>query len=104
MKIKIQNSLKRLCADSIRGTKAENKDTNQSRQLRSSKSDGITSKTCANENQMKSLEKNTNPLNPCYRERMQHKNLHKATSSCTQNVNEKMTFNQKDSVSQSRYS
>ncbi|XP_005345586.3 telomere repeats-binding bouquet formation protein 1 [Microtus ochrogaster] len=101
MKIKIQNSLKRLCANSIRGTKAENKDTNQSRQLHSSKSDSITSKTCANENQMKTLKKNTNPLNPCYRERMQNKNLHKATSSCTQNLNEKMTFNQKDSVSQS---
>lgn len=104
MKIKIQNSLKRLCADSIRGTKAENKDTNQSRQLHSPKSDGITSETCANENQMKTLKKNTNPLIPCYRERMQNKNLHKATSSCSQNLNEKMTFNQKDSVSQSRYS
>ncbi|XP_050000516.1 telomere repeats-binding bouquet formation protein 1 [Alexandromys fortis] len=103
MKIKIQNNLKRLSADSIRGTKVENKDTNQSRQLHSSKSDDITSKTCANENQMKTLKKNTNPLNPCYRERMQNKNLHKATSSCTQNLNEKMTFNQKDSVSQSRY-
>nr|XP_042133162.1 telomere repeats-binding bouquet formation protein 1 isoform X3 [Peromyscus maniculatus bairdii] len=101
MKIKIQNTLKHLCADSIGGTKAENKDTNQSRQHPSYKSSGIISKACANENQLKTLKKNTNPLNPCYRERGQSKSLHKATSSCTQILNEKMTFNQKDSVSQS---
>ncbi|XP_052583695.1 telomere repeats-binding bouquet formation protein 1 isoform X1 [Peromyscus californicus insignis] len=101
MKIKIQNTLKHLCADSIGGTKAENKDTNQSKQRPSYKSSGIISKACANENQMKTLKKNTNPLNPCYRERGQSKSLHKATSSCTQILNEKMTFNQKDSVSQS---
>ncbi|XP_076427723.1 telomere repeats-binding bouquet formation protein 1 isoform X5 [Peromyscus maniculatus bairdii] len=101
MKIKIQNTLKHLCADSIGGTKAENKDTNQSRQHPTYKSSGIISKACANENQLKTLKKNTNPLNPCYRERGQSKSLHKATSSCTQILNEKMTFNQKDSVSQS---
>ncbi|XP_003499732.1 telomere repeats-binding bouquet formation protein 1 isoform X1 [Cricetulus griseus] len=101
MKVKIQNNLKHLCEDSIGSNKAENKDINQSRQLHSFKSSGVTSKACANENQMKTLKKNTNPLNPCYREKGQNKILHKATSSCTQNLNEKMTFNQKDSVSQS---
>ncbi|CAH7073722.1 Terb1 [Phodopus roborovskii] len=101
VKVKIQNNLKHLCTDSIGSTKAENKNINQSRQLRSFKSSEVTSKACANENQMKSLKKNTNPLNPCCRERGQNKILYKATSSCTQNLNEKMTFNQKDSVSQS---
>ncbi|OBS72632.1 hypothetical protein A6R68_12805, partial [Neotoma lepida] len=42
MKIKIQNNLKHLCADSIGDTKVENKDTNQSRQLPSYKSNPFT--------------------------------------------------------------
>lgn len=103
MKVKIQNNVKHLCADSIGSTKAENKYINQSGQLHNFKSSGVTPKACGNENQKKTLKKNTNPLNPRYRERGQDKILHKATSSCTQNLNEKMTFNKKDSVSQSRY-
>ncbi|KAL1784013.1 telomere repeats-binding bouquet formation protein 1 isoform X1 [Sigmodon hispidus] len=101
MKTKIQNNFKHFCADSIGGTKAENKDTKQSRQLQGYKSSGITSKACANDNQMKSLKNNTNPLRFCCRERGQNKILHKATSGCTQNLNENITFNQRDSVSQS---
>ncbi|XP_005078740.1 telomere repeats-binding bouquet formation protein 1 isoform X2 [Mesocricetus auratus] len=101
MKVKIQNNVKHLCADSIGSTKAENKYINQSGQLHNFKSSGVTPKACGNENQKKTLKKNTNPLNPRYRERGQDKILHKATSSCTQNLNEKMTFNKKDSVSQS---
>ncbi|XP_029425843.1 telomere repeats-binding bouquet formation protein 1 isoform X3 [Nannospalax galili] len=96
VKTQSQNKLKQLCADSIGGTKAECKDTDQARQ-----SCGVVSKACANDNQMKTLRKNTNPVNSCYRESGQNGTLNKTSSSCTQNLHGITTFDQKDSVSQS---
>ncbi|XP_052023068.1 telomere repeats-binding bouquet formation protein 1 [Apodemus sylvaticus] len=101
MKVNIQSNLKRLCADSIGGTRAEDKDTNQSRELCSYEPSELVSKACANENQLKTLKKNTNPVNPFYREKGQNRIVHKTTPSCAQNLNEEKTFDQKDSVSQS---
>ncbi|GAB1293532.1 Telomere repeats-binding bouquet formation protein 1 [Apodemus speciosus] len=101
MKVNIQTNLKSLCTDSIGGTRAEDKDTNQSRELCSYKPSELMSKACANENQLKTLKKNTNPVNPFYREKGQNKIVHKTTPSCAQNLNEEKTFDQKDSVSQS---
>lgn len=104
MKVNIQSNLKRLCADSIGGTRAEDKDTNQSRELCSYEPSELAFKACADENQLKTLKKNTNPVHPFYREKGQNKIVHKTTPSCAQNLNEEKTFDQKDSVSQSRYS
>ncbi|XP_051025131.1 telomere repeats-binding bouquet formation protein 1 isoform X2 [Acomys russatus] len=100
VKIKMQTNMQHVCADSIEGTKAEDKNTNQSTQLHNYESSGVMSKACANENKMKTLKKNINPVNPFFRERGQNKILHKATLSCTQNLNEKETFDQKDPISQ----
>nr|XP_021511029.1 telomere repeats-binding bouquet formation protein 1 [Meriones unguiculatus] len=100
VKIKIQTNLKHLHADSIGGTKAEDKTTNQSRQLHNYESSGIMSKACTKENERKTLKKIMNPVNPFYRERGQNNVLHKATSSSTQNFNENKSFDQKDSDSQ----
>ncbi|XP_008770474.1 telomere repeats-binding bouquet formation protein 1 isoform X2 [Rattus norvegicus] len=101
MKVNIQTNSKHLCGDRIGGTRAEDKDTNQTRQLHSSKPSGIVSKACANENQPKTLIKDTNPVNPLYRAKGQDKILPKTTPSCAQNLNEEKTFDQRDSVSQS---
>nr|XP_034378058.1 telomere repeats-binding bouquet formation protein 1 [Arvicanthis niloticus] len=101
MRVNIQTNLKRLCADSIGGSRAEDKDANQSRQLHSHQPSGTMSKACANEYQLKTLKKNTNPVSPFYREKGQNKVSHKTTPSCAQNLNEEKTFDQKDSVSPS---
>ncbi|XP_031196965.1 telomere repeats-binding bouquet formation protein 1 isoform X2 [Mastomys coucha] len=101
VKVNIQTNLKHLCADSIGGTRAEAEDINQSRELRRYKPSEIMSTACANENQLKTLKKNTNPVNPFYKEKGQNKIVHKTTPSCAQNLNEEKTFDQKDSVSPS---
>ncbi|XP_021076275.1 telomere repeats-binding bouquet formation protein 1 isoform X1 [Mus pahari] len=101
MKANLQTSLKRLCADSAGGTRAGDKDINQSRELRSRKPSEIMSKACANGNQPKILKKTTNPVNPFYKEKGQNEIVRKTTPSCAQNLNEEKTFDQKDSVSQS---
>ncbi|KAF5919626.1 hypothetical protein HPG69_000227, partial [Diceros bicornis minor] len=100
--INIQNTLKHLHADSIGGgPKAEDKDKSQSRRLQSYKSPGVMSQTCTNDDQMKTLLKNANPVNACYRESGQNKTLCKANSSCSQNLHEEITFEKKNFVSQS---
>lgn len=100
MNIDIQNTLKHLHADSLgRGPTAEDKDKNQSRKLQSYKSHG-----CANDHQMKTLLKSANPVDACYRESVQNKTLCKANSSYNQNLHGQTTFEEKNSVSQSRYS
>uniref|UniRef100_A0A8D2E405 Telomere repeat binding bouquet formation protein 1 n=1 Tax=Sciurus vulgaris TaxID=55149 RepID=A0A8D2E405_SCIVU len=103
MNINIQNTLKHLHADSIGGTQAEDMNKSQSRQLQlqSYKSCGVMSKPFANDDQMKTVLKNTNPVNACYRESWQNKILCKANSSCNQNLHEEMTFDKKNSISQS---
>lgn len=102
MKVNIQTNLKRLCADSTGGTRAEDKDINQSRELRSYKPSEM-SKACANENQLTTRKKNTNPVHPFCKEKGQSKIVHETTPSCAQNLDKEKTFDQKDSVSQSRY-
>ncbi|MBZ3891008.1 Telomere repeats-binding bouquet formation protein 1 [Sciurus carolinensis] len=101
MNINIQNTLKHLHADSIGGTQAEDINKSQSRQLQSYKSCGVMSKPFANDDQMKTVLKNTNPVNACYRESWQNKTLCKANSSCSQNLHEEMTFDKRNSISQS---
>nr|AAI29815.1 Ccdc79 protein [Mus musculus] len=101
MKVNIQTNLKRLCADSTGGTRAEDKDINQSRELRSYKPSEIMSKACANENQLTTRKKNTNPVHPFCKEKGQSKIVHETTPSCAQNLDKEKTFDQKDSVSQS---
>nr|XP_003471985.1 telomere repeats-binding bouquet formation protein 1 [Cavia porcellus] len=101
MKINVQDTLKHP-ADNIGGTAAEeDKVKSQPRQLRSSKSHEVISKACANDDQAKTLLKNTNLVNVCHADSGQNKTLHKVTSSCDQNLHEEMTFNKKNSVSQS---
>ncbi|XP_014710084.1 telomere repeats-binding bouquet formation protein 1 isoform X2 [Equus asinus] len=101
MNINIQNTLKYLHAESIGGGPKADKDKSQSRKLKSYKSHGVMSQACTNDDQMKTLLKSTNPVNACYRESGKNKTLCKANSSCSQNLHEETTFENKNFVSQS---
>ncbi|XP_023565105.1 telomere repeats-binding bouquet formation protein 1 [Octodon degus] len=102
MKINIQDTVKHLHADDVGGTtEEEDKVKSQPRQLQSYKSHGVTSEACASDDQPKMLLENTNPVTASYMDSGQNKTLHKATSSCNQNLLEERTFNKKNFVSQS---
>ncbi|KAK2085219.1 Telomere repeats-binding bouquet formation protein 1 [Saguinus oedipus] len=89
MNISIQNTWKNLHGDHIgRGTKAEDKDKSHSGQLQSYKSHGVMSKTCTNDDQMKTPLKSANPVHACYRQSERNKTLYKAKSNCNQNLHE----------------
>ncbi|EHB07332.1 Coiled-coil domain-containing protein 79 [Heterocephalus glaber] len=101
MKINIQDTLKHLHADTVGGTTAEDKDKSQPRELQSSESLGVISKACASDDQTKTLLKNADPVNALYTDSGQNKALHKATSSCNQNLHEETIFSKKNFISQS---
>ncbi|XP_013371568.1 PREDICTED: telomere repeats-binding bouquet formation protein 1 isoform X1 [Chinchilla lanigera] len=101
MKINIPDTLKHLHADNVGGTTEEDKVKSQPKQLQPYKSYGVISTACASDDQAKTLLNNANPVNACCTDSGQNETVHKATSSCNQNLHEETTFNKKDFVSQS---
>ncbi|XP_004371576.1 telomere repeats-binding bouquet formation protein 1 [Trichechus manatus latirostris] len=96
------NTQKHLHAHNIgQGTKAKDKDKNQSSQPQNYKSHGVMSKAYSNDDQMKTLLKNANPVNACYRESGKNKTVCKASSSYNQNLHEEKTFEKDNFASQS---